>query len=95
MFFFVVVSVMQRVVTPYAGAHYQNHMDNHESYLLCPDKPAIKLDTNFPVSRVRVFYRKLPKHHRFNAAFQNKVHVTRSDNILPKNFIDIYHWSVN
>lgn len=56
----------------------------------------MKLDTSFPVSRVRVFYRKLPKNHRmFNAAIQSQIHITRSENTLPKNFIDIYHWSVD
>lgn len=55
----------------------------------------MKLDTNFPVSRVRVFYRKLPKRHHLRHAVQNRIHVTRSDNSLPKNFIDIYHWTTD
>lgn len=74
--------------------NYRSQLNDHESYLLCPDKPAMKLDTSFPVSRVRVFYRKLAKNHRFTDAVQNQIHVTRSEKILPKNFIDIYHWSV-
>lgn len=91
----IVFSVVSRIISPYVGQQFQNHLDNHESYLLCPGKPAMKLDTNFPVSRVRVFYRKLPEHHHLRHAVQSRVHVTRSENGLPKNFIDIYHWSVD
>lgn len=87
-------SVLSRVIAPHVGSQY-NHVDNNESYLLCPGKPAMKLDTNFPVSRVRVFYRKLSKEHRLRHAVQNKIHVTRSENTLPKNFIDIYHWTAD
>lgn len=77
--------------------HTQHALDNHESYLLCPGKPAMKLDTSFPVSRVRLFYRKLTNRHNrhLNGAAQNKIHVKRSENTLPRNFIDIYHWSVD
>lgn len=87
---------MNPYVGPQFGSQYQNPLYNHESTLLCPDKPAMKLDTNFPVSRVRVFYRKLPKrHHHLKNSVQNQIHVTRSENALPKNLIDIYHWSVD
>lgn len=87
---------MAKLFNPYnAPVHYQSPLNDHESYLICPEKPAMKLDTSFPVSRVRVFYRKLHKRHRLKAAVQNQIHITRSDNTLPNNFIDIYHWSVD
>lgn len=72
----------------------QPYLKDHDSYLMCPNRPAMKLDTNFPVSSVRVFYRKLPKRHHLKA-FQNQVHVTHADNASPKNYIDIYHWTVD
>lgn len=87
--------MISRVIAPYARPQFHNHLDNHESYLMCPGKPDMRLDTSFPVSRVRVFYRKLPKRHHLRHAVQNRVHVTRSEDTLPKNFIDIYHWSVD
>lgn len=96
---FIIFSAIARVVNPYVGQQfgqqYRNPLHNHESYLLCQGKPAMKLDTNFPVSRVRVFYRKLPKRSPLKNAVQNQVQITRSDNTLPKNLIDIYHWSVD
>lgn len=87
--------VLSRIVNNvYRGNRLENHLENHESYLLCSGKPAMKLDTSFPVSSVRVFYRKLTKRHSTNA-LQNSVHITRADDAKPKNFIDIYHWSVD
>lgn len=55
----------------------------------------MKIDTSFPVSSIRVFYRKLPRRHHIKDAVQSQIHVTRSGNTLPQNFIDIYHWSVD
>lgn len=89
------IYLVTRIMSPYVQQTFNSHLNNHESYLLCPGKPDMKLDTNFPVSRVRVFYRKLPGRHRFNPAVQNSIHVTRSEDRLPKHFIDIYHWSVD
>lgn len=90
-----VLSAARLVAPPYAVPQIRRGFDNHESYLMCPGQPAMKVETSFPVSSVRVFYRKLPKHHHLTDAVQNQIHVTRSENTLPKNFIDIYHWSVD
>lgn len=65
-----------------------DRLENHESYLLCPDRPAMKLDTSFPVSRVRVFYRTIKDDGR-NARQRSRHDVQRSS----KHFIDIYHWN--
>lgn len=86
---------VERLITPYVPPKFPNRFDKVESYLMCPDRPAMKIDTSFPVSRIRVFYRKLPKRHHIRHAVQNQFHVTRSENTLPKNFIDVYHWSVD
>ena len=71
------VELQQR--TAHANKRKLNGFPNHESYLICPEKPAIKLDTNFDVSRFRFFYR--------------NIHQKSSKN-PPKHFIDIYHWLV-
>lgn len=79
----------------YTAVNYHTPLNNHVSTLLCPGKPAMKLDTSFPVSSVRVFYRQLDKTHRFGKApYQNQFHTSRRINNEPKHFIDIYHWSV-
>lgn len=83
-----------RLVNP-AAATYGSALANHESYLLCPNKPAMKLDTSFPVSRVRVFYRKLTNRHANLKSIQNMVHIERGDDSRPRNLIDIYHWSLD
>lgn len=84
------------MIMPYNAPQFPNRFDNVDSYLMCPDRPAMKIDTSFPVSRIRVFYRKLPTRHHIRHAVQNQFHVTRSEkNTLPKNFIDVYHWSVD
>lgn len=57
-----------------------NHLENHDSYLICPGKSAVKIETNYPVSRFRVFY------HRLRHSLHRKQ--------MPKHFIDIYHWLV-
>lgn len=88
-FFF---SVVQR--NAYTAANYHQPLSNHVSSLICPDKPAMKLDTSFPVSSVRVFYRQLDKNHRFGKSAQTQIHTTRRIDNQPKHFIDIYHWSV-
>lgn len=78
-----------------AAATYGSALANHESYLLCPNEPAMKLDTSFPVSRVRVFYRKLTNRHAKLKSIQNNVHIERRDDSQPRNYIDIYHWSID
>lgn len=87
--------MLAKIGSPYSGVQYQNRLPDHKSYLLCPGQPDMQLDTNFPVSRVRVFYRKLPPNHHLRHAVQNRIHVTRSEEKLPQHFIDIYHWSVD
>lgn len=82
-------------MTPYVPPRFPTRLERQESYLLCPDRPAMKIDTSFPVSRIRVFYRKLPRRLHLKNAAQHQFHVTRSGDTLPKNFIDIYHWSVD
>lgn len=57
-----------------------NHLENHDSYLICPGKSAVKIETNYPVSRFRVFYHKI----------RHSLHRKQT----PKHFIDIYHWLV-
>lgn len=92
---------VERLTQPqFATPQFPHRFDNVQSYLMCPDRPAMKIDTSFPVSRIRVFYRKLPKrhhirHHITDHSVVNQFHVTRSENTLPKNFIDVYHWSVD
>lgn len=90
-----IIFSVARIVTPYVAPRMRDRMDAHESYLLCPDRPAMKIDTSFPVSSIRVFYRKLPRRHHLKDAVQNQIHIIRSGNTLPQNFIDIYHWSVD
>lgn len=90
--FFFFFSVVQR--NAYTAANYHQPLSNHVSSLICPDKPAMKLDTSFPVSSVRVFYRQLDKNHRFGKSAQTQIHTTRRIDNQPKHFIDIYHWSV-
>lgn len=75
-------------VAPSAPIRRINRLENHESYLMCPDRPAMKLDTSFPVSRVRVFYRTINQDAR-NARSRNHAKTPRT----PKHFIDIYHWN--
>lgn len=74
------------------GAHHQkgNRLANHESYLMCPGKPAMKLDTNFPVSKFRVFYKNF--HHEKSSSLTKPSN--NQINYHPKHFIDIYHWIV-
>lgn len=56
-----------------------NRLENHVSYLLCPGKEAMRIETSYPVSNIRVFYKKLRKR-------------TAKRNAQPKHFIDVYHW---
>lgn len=85
-----------RIVKPNAvkpGTSVFHGIPDHDSFLLCPGKPAMKLDTSFPVSRVRVFYRKLESKHDKLKSLQNSVHYAPYENSEPRNYIDIYHWT--
>lgn len=55
----------------------------------------MKLDTSFPVSRVRVFYRKLTNKDEQFKSIQNNINYTPEDQSETRNYIDIYHWSAD
>lgn len=67
------------------GNRLAHRLDDHESFLICPGKPTFKLDTGFPVSSVRVFYRKIRNSHDVRS---------NSVNADVQNYIDIYHYAI-
>lgn len=46
------ITVIVHSTNSFPAFNYHNQLDNHESYILCPDKPAMKLDTRFSVSKL-------------------------------------------
>lgn len=72
-----------------------NGLPNHETFLMCSGKAAIKIETNFPVSRYRVFHHEKPtnnNHKVIHAA--NKSIKSHHHHYCRRHFIDIYHWFV-
>lgn len=81
-------------------------LENHESYLMCPGKAAIKLDTNFPVSRFRVFYKNF--HRSSSPSSSSSLSQSSAESlpqlppanlqrqsdryVPPRHYVDVYHW---
>lgn len=67
---------------------------------MCPGKASLKVDTSFPVSRFRVFYRNLYSTADKNAVVTADDHpeqnqpLPAASNRTPRHFIDIYHMIV-
>lgn len=58
---------------------------------MCPGKAAIKIETNFPVSRYRLFHHKLI-HASANKSIKSHHH--HHNYCRCRHFLEIYHWFV-
>lgn len=75
---------LRRIIHHHNDVIKAKPLENHESYIKCPGKPAVKIDTNFPVSRFRVFYR------NFDRKSPPKSPNAASTNLPPKHFLTLF-----
>lgn len=80
---FITIIAVQRRIFHHNDVIKAQPLKNHESYLKCPGKPAVKIDTNFPVSRFRVFYRNI---HQTSS----KSSYSGSNNLPPKHYLTLF-----
>lgn len=101
---------VQQSVKPKPQHHLHSELGPTEAYVMCPNRVAMKLDTTFPVSSFRVFYKNIYQAGEAQAHITPTTHRPRriaeasdeasvlpsslSGDRQPRHIIDIYHWVV-